>query len=231
MGKQIYYHFLSSQFAINDLEERRIKVGTLDDLNDPFELEPYLRLPFEERQPLHEIRDRLSKTYGLLCFAPDWKQTLLWSHYADGHKGVAIGFEVLRDEEEVFEVEYAEDPIRRKIQLTGVHETDEKLFLDLARVKYKEWHYEKESRILVKLEPEMRVHMTCPDRDYYFLSFADGLKVTEIVFGCKFNDEREKGKIKNLAGQFGAKITYTRPEWQGYNINPDGSKNELYGSI
>lgn len=32
------YHYLSSEFALKNLENRRIKISRLDELNDPFEL-------------------------------------------------------------------------------------------------------------------------------------------------------------------------------------------------
>ena len=30
--------------------------------------------------------------YGYLCLCQDWKQTPMWSHYADQHQGIALGF-------------------------------------------------------------------------------------------------------------------------------------------
>ena len=32
------YHFLPAEFALDDIEKRRIKVAEIDQLNDPFEL-------------------------------------------------------------------------------------------------------------------------------------------------------------------------------------------------
>ena len=49
----------------------------------------------------HEIvntnaRERISKQ-GLCCFTGSWQPILQWSYYADGHKGVALGFDPLKD--------------------------------------------------------------------------------------------------------------------------------------
>jgi hypothetical protein len=32
------YHFLPANFALDDIEKRRIKISEIDQLNDPFEL-------------------------------------------------------------------------------------------------------------------------------------------------------------------------------------------------
>jgi hypothetical protein len=135
MDEQIYYHFLPSGYAINDLENEWIKVSTVDSLNDPFELKPYLRYEFKERQPYHRAFKEISKKWGLLCFSDDWREPILWSYYAAKHKGIAIGFDILQDK--VLEVDYSSDPKRQEIKLTNNKNIDEKSFLDLAKVKYR----------------------------------------------------------------------------------------------
>jgi hypothetical protein len=107
----------------------------LDGLNDPFELMPYRRYGLKERQPYNRIFNNISKKWGLLCFSLGWSEPLIWSHYADKHKGIAIGFEILHDK--VIDVDYSSDPIRKQIKLTSDANTDEKLFLELAKIKYK----------------------------------------------------------------------------------------------
>src|SRR5437870_1718729 len=36
--------------------------------------------------------DNLSQTHGVVCFVTNRRNLLMWSHYADGHKGMVIGF-------------------------------------------------------------------------------------------------------------------------------------------
>lgn len=43
------YDFLRADRALDNLSKRRIKVSTLDDLNDPFEFQP-LRMPNREHR-------------------------------------------------------------------------------------------------------------------------------------------------------------------------------------
>lgn len=225
MSERVYYNFLSSKDAIDDLENEWIKVSTLNELNDPFELEPYLRYDFKDRHAFHNIRRRISKKWGILCFSDNWNEPILWSYYADKHKGIAIGFNILQDK--VLRVDYSSDPKRQKIKLMNDKNTDEKLFLDLAKVKYKKWEYENEYRILIKLKeciPKKK-------RDLYLIRFGNRLKVRKIVLGCKFNHEKEKEKITKLAIKLNAEIIPTREEWEGYTINQCGTKTKLYKNL
>lgn len=225
MNGQTYYHYLSSKHAMADLKNKRIKVSTLNTLNDPFELMPYRRYEFKERQPYNKVFREILKKWSLLCFSQDWSETLLWSHYADKHKGIAIGFEILQDA--VLKVDYNPDPIRKQIGLTSGSKTNEKLFLDLAKVKYKKWEYENEYRILVKLKDCLP-----PTADgLRFLEFGDRLKVREIVLGCKFDHKKEKENIIKLAKQLGARVIPTRQGWEDYKIHRCGTKTKQYEEV
>lgn len=213
-NEQTYYHFLSSKDAIDDLENERIKISVINELNDPFELLPYLRYDEKEkRQRYVDIREKVSKKYGLLCFSKIWGEPLLWGHYAEKHKGVAIGFEILKDE--ILRVEYSPELKRTKFDLMDNQEDNKKLILDLAQIKYQKWSYEEEYRILVKEKHYTNIN------GIHFLDFKGRLKVKEIILGSFFNEDRYD-KMIELTKKFEAKIIATRLEWQGYKINKCG---------
>ena len=47
-GMTRVYHLLAKEWALDDLDRRRLKIARFDDLNDPFELlavEPHVPLP------------------------------------------------------------------------------------------------------------------------------------------------------------------------------------------
>jgi hypothetical protein len=46
---------------------------------------------------------------GLLCFAGDWSEPVMWSHYAEKHTGICLGFDVSRSA--VQQVSYQDDRI------------------------------------------------------------------------------------------------------------------------
>lgn len=220
MDKQIYYHFLSSENAIKNLERNRIKVSTIDTLNDPFEFMPYRKYVFQKRQEYNKVFRAVSKKWGILCFSQTWEEQLLWAHYADKHKGIALGFEI--PEGELLKVTYVCNEIRTKIELTDDQNDNEQKFLDLAKIKFQEWEYEKEYRLLVPLEDCER------ENGYYFISFGDNLKLRKIVLGCRFNHKKQEIRISELAKQLGVDIIATRPAWKDYLIHQCGTWTKQY---
>jgi len=91
------YKFLTSEFAMNDIRERRIKISEISDLNDPFEL-----IPCDLSDPKHlyavlAMRDEMTRNRGLLCFSRSWTNPLLWAHYSDKHRGMCLGLDVPDD--------------------------------------------------------------------------------------------------------------------------------------
>jgi hypothetical protein len=221
MSYQVYYHFLSYNHAIDDLEKQRIKVALINELNDPFELLPNLRFSFRKRQLYHDVRRKLSKKYGLLCLTKGWGEPLLWSHYANKHKGVAIGFRVLKDE--ITRVSYPKLK-RPKVELTNKPDLNQKMFLNLAKTKYAKWSYESEHRIAVELtdcDPG-----TGKDKGKYFLNFSGRLEVDGIVLGDKVNKE-DRRTIKRLAERVGAtNFIASRLSWEDYKVQEDRTKTE-----
>lgn len=220
MSKDIYYHFLPSQYAIDDLTQKRIKVSLINKLNDPFELLPNLRYnELKKRKLYHDIHRKVSKKYGILCFTKAWDEPLVWGHYAARHTGLAIGFEILKDK--VLRVDYKSEPKRIKFELTNDQEQNEKLFLSLAEVKYKKWEYEEEYRMLIKLEDCIK------DGEHYFIEFDNKLKPKKIVLGCKFEWKKEVKNVVRLAKQLHAEIIPTRQGWEDYKIRKCGTKTNL----
>src|SRR5438552_2914382 len=96
------YKYLSSGDAIRDLTQHRIKISEFADMNDPFELsgvrlsEPgYQGASAKQMERL--LREHCHLSYGALCFSKSPSNPLLWSHYADKHKGICLGFELSPD--------------------------------------------------------------------------------------------------------------------------------------
>ena len=131
MKTQIYYHFLSSKNAIDDLKRKMIKVSTIGTLNDPYEFMPYKRYNYQKRQEFNKVFKAAKNRWGILCFSQTWEEQLLWAHYADKHKGIALGFEV--PEDELKEVIYVCNEIRTKIELTDDREENEQKFCRFSK--------------------------------------------------------------------------------------------------
>lgn len=109
--------------------------------------------------------------------------TLMWSYYADGHKGVAIGVEIEDSNEyDIIPVKYKERaPYVRKLM------DSEKAAKKLLSTKLLSWEHEQEVRVLTYEE------------------FVD-VEIKEIVFGKKIKNEDMK-LLKKLADKLGIKNT------------------------
>lgn len=214
MSDQIYYHFLSSKHAIHDLERKMIRVSLIDTLNDPFELLPYLgQKDSEQRKLYYNIRKIVSKEHGLLCFSQCWNEPLLWGHYADKHKGIALGFKISKYK--ILEVIYRQE--RVKLLLRNEVNLDKQHFLDiLTKIKYQNWSYEKEYRVLVDLKDCILID------GHHFIKFGDSLTIKEIILGCKYDNSEEY--VLKLSKEFDAKVIPSREAFKSYQIVRHGSK-------
>jgi len=88
------YKFLDEHFGLKSLREKRLKISTLPDLNDPFELLPYEMSDRNRRSALRETRDQLARNRGILCFSADWTDPVIWAHCSDKHRGLCLGFDI-----------------------------------------------------------------------------------------------------------------------------------------
>lgn len=103
---------VSLPHGLDDLRQRHLKIAQLDDLNDPFELWAIAQPDQHLRQDIRATKQQMAEQYGLLCFSLDWQNPLLWSHYADRHRGLALGFDV--NEQKLNPVSYVKDrPVSR----------------------------------------------------------------------------------------------------------------------
>src|SRR3546814_3862280 len=88
------YHFVNCEYGLQDIARRRLKVATLADVNDPFEM---LSLNLKDsglRVTLGKARKEFGERRGMLCFSRGWRNPFQWSHYADHHRGLCLGFDV-----------------------------------------------------------------------------------------------------------------------------------------
>jgi hypothetical protein len=165
------YNFLTAHFALKCLYEKRLKISTIQDLNDPFELIPYNLSDPGLRKAMNQSRDRLASSRGLLCFSADWHDPVIWAHYGDKHRGMCLGFELPEDMAK--SIEYVTERL--------LFPTASPLSNDYAETmlftKYTSWKYEQEIRMWAILEEE--------EDGLYFKDFDDTLRLVEVIVGAR----------------------------------------------
>lgn len=172
------YHFLPANFALDDIEKRRIKISEIDQLNDPFELSCAYQKDRRIRIALHGYKKEMSARYGLLCFSKPWHNPVLWSHYAEKHRGICLGFEI--DANRLEAIRYVTDRLTLPIPL-DLEDAKQLLF-----VKYRGWKYEEEWRGWIRLD-ERDVATT-----FYFYPFDGIVQLREVIAGPICNVPKTK---------------------------------------
>jgi hypothetical protein len=152
----IVYQYFSAANAIRCIETRKLKFSTIHNLHDPFEVRPVLRgadpnSRQEQERFLLEWREQKAQEVGLLCFSATKTNPLIWSHYADSHRGIAIGFEYTVDNGSLFPVIYPENNVRPEVDFSDPSYTSETKGREIFLTKARDWKYEEEYRELVAI--------------------------------------------------------------------------------
>ncbi|MCH7777567.1 MAG: DUF2971 domain-containing protein [Gemmatimonadetes bacterium] len=207
------YHLSSAEFAISNIKLGRLKVARFSDLNDPFEL---MALNLRERRMRKVVRD-FKNTYdshtGLLCFSADWRNPVLWAHYADKNRGICLGFNLMRDRAQ--QVQYKDERI-----LANLGEEGDPLTLStelqelLLRTKYRHWEYEDERRVFVPLEGAIT------EGSMHFCPFDQNLQLAEVILGPQCSLSLDDVRQLTLAKHPHAVTFAARPAIKFFTIVP-----------
>jgi len=180
------YRFMRAEHALAAIEHRELRVSRINELNDPFEFYPAIAshpdIPYSKiEQAIRDISKHYDDTIGIVCMskAETINDPVMWGHYAQGHKGIALGFDVWAGPE-IVEMKYPKErPILNAAELKQMSET-ERLgkFIEVLTAKAPNWVYESEHRFLVQLS-------NCKIRGgHYFTPIPDDF-LKHVVLGIK----------------------------------------------
>jgi len=196
------YKFVNALHGISNLSLQRLRVSRFNELNDPFELLAVDLLDSKHRRALLKFKQTMDAQHGLLCFSKDWRNPLLWGHYGDSHKGMALGFDIPDDL--LFEVKYTQARSKAKFNArTGMLIQGEQLLENLIRTKFSDWGYEEEYRLVERLDDHTQ------EGGSYFCSFSERLQPREVILGfrCDLSVDTVRGLLKNDFGVASVKKT------------------------
>lgn len=196
------YHFINKIYGIHAIYLRRLKLSRVNELNAPFEFLAADLLNHLHRDAFRNFKNEFNDKFGMICFSSQWKNPLLWSHYADRHRGIALGFEVpdgIADE-----VIYTTSRPKVYFDMNKREVIDGENVIDFVRrSKFKDWSYESEYRLFYKLD-EVEL-----EGGNYFQTFDDNLVLSEVLIGmecpvpvsrlkAKFEREKLKVRVKKM---------------------------------
>lgn len=198
------YKFLDAHFGLKTLTEKRLKISTVDDLNDPFELLPFRMTNKQKRLALNRARKQWGAMRGIICFSSEWCDPVIWAHYSDKHRGLCLGFDIPDDAAR--KVEY----VGKRLSLPEAPKLNDATAW--VYTKYDKWSYEKEIRCCTTLDT--------PSEGLYFMEFGESLKLVEVIAGARCNLAR-KEILEALRPLTNVNLIKARPGFHRFEIVKD----------
>ena len=198
------YHFVPKKWALCDIRNQRLKVATFDKMNDPFELLGVYLGDKNIRRKFQRWRSLIADKWSVLCFSADWKNPLLWSHYADRHRGICLGFDV--PDNLLHTVQY------RKCRPPVDHCRIDDKISPILYTKFAHWEYENERRRFVKLQD-----CRC-EGNLYFWPFGNDLNLREVIVGS--HCESGRSSVEEFLGDMRdrVKLVKAREAFREFSI-------------
>jgi tetratricopeptide (TPR) repeat protein len=166
---------------IKSLKKNTIYFNNPTRFNDPFDCLLYRFPHYNKSKPFKQVMDKIK----LFCLSDTNDSILLWSHYANSHKGIAIGYKITEDylsrnELIIEKVEYEENAVVLPEKFTDLINSN------FFR-KLNSWSYEKEYRVFSFNQPN---------------PFYEAPEISEVIFGlnCTKNDiQKVKKALKKYS--------------------------------
>jgi len=176
------------RYFVDIILNERLYAAQYFDMNDPMEGQYMYSLGVPPDKVIQGIKGEKQKL-RIVSLSRDPNNTLMWSHYANGHSGVAIGVDVNRKKYDVREVLYRDN-------LFNLEYHDEYINLNVAKNilshKLSAWSYENEERIFVE--------------DGKHFAYVE---VKEIILGSKMSNQ-DQGFIRNLVSKINSNVSVKR---------------------
>ncbi len=177
---------MKREHGLRAIRQRRLKIARLAQLNDPFEFLPFSLRTRADRAGFERWRGAMDIDHGLLCFSSKATNPVLWSHYAENHRGVCLAFDV--PDHLLLEVQYVSKRGRIDVDafIGSDGEAGECLIRRALATKYTHWRYENEWRVFISLDHEAR------EGDLYFADFGPEIRLRQVIVGPKSTITREE---------------------------------------
>jgi hypothetical protein len=111
----VFKYAALSAYSLDSLRKSSFWFSDHDKLNDPYDCRfKYDDSLFDRIGMPKQHRPYLAKLWGwgVCCFTTDNRNPLMWSHYADGHKGFCLEFDTQKCKllsEKLFPVTYSDE--------------------------------------------------------------------------------------------------------------------------
>jgi len=196
----IVYHFLSPEYGLKDLREKRLKISEIMSLNDPFEFLGVNLSDKGTRKKMKKLKRKFSQSIGILCFSKNWNSPVQWAHYANNHSGICLGFDI--SDNRLSKVNYVNERLTLSHFMTDVE------MRELLSTKFSHWSYEKEYRIFSKLGTQ--------EDGLYYENFSKDIILKQVIIGVE--SKVTKHNIKDAFGDEKIEIFKVRSAFKSFSM-------------
>lgn len=190
------YHYLKACDAIDDLRNRHIKLSVYGAVNDEHELKAYTLWGLGDSDDIARL---FAEHYTFLCFVRKSNDEYMWKEYADGSRGICLGFDVRSSR--LSPIEYLKEPVTERfppellaviLKQTSNYTPEFRRGQDYLKLviltKFADlWAREEEWRVFASREEE--------ENGLYFAKIGtQGVYLQEVILGrhCAISDEETR---------------------------------------
>lgn len=211
------YKFYPARWGLDALYRRRLKLSTDRDINDPFE---FLAAGLNQasRKEAKNIRAMIFAEDGIISFSETWSEPLLWSHYADNHRGLVLGFDLRPNIGH--KIKYEKDRVKLPSRMGhGIQRIGEsyEFWGRIRDTKFDAWGYEREVRVYPALAGSLH------ENGLFFRNFEDIGTLKEVIIGADFYSAGNKELMEALQKQ-GVGIKTARLAFRSFNVIEQNNK-------
>lgn len=154
------------------------------------------KVPQNVERARQNFANTFSRNFRLFCASENRDSILMWSHYAEDHKGVAIEFDTHNRPyshlpDYLLTVKYSPSKVPFRYDGNCDENQMQKQLFAVAGTKSPHWEYEQEVRFIVPLK-------LCVDSQFVLLD--DLTVIRSITFGCR---HMKDGLTETLSGILG----------------------------
>lgn len=160
------YYSNESEYAYENLENRKICFSPLESLNDPLEGLGAHAYEVSEKESEYwaeigsnlpensskiftkDVWEVLNFKYRVFCSTKEYNNPLLWAYYANSHKGFCVGY----DKEDILKISKKLNNIDYSETMCSINNFNNETLEQVLYTKSSEWSRENECRVLYELE-------------------------------------------------------------------------------
>jgi hypothetical protein len=151
-------------------------------------------VPGADSQIQSRVQEIIGERFGVICFAPDDLDQMMWAKYCPSHDGLVIGFQqshLLFSGPSFFQMQYSDERVVFDASDPTARD-DAKLFLSRKRL---DWSSERESRLLVELALATVHHL--PEGLRYFIPIGPEV-IASVTLGLRATNETNDRVVELL---------------------------------